>query len=145
AAKNHFEIGIPGGASWILTHTADGEIPGLDEVPPEDRPYVPTVFFAFRIMVGIGLLFLFAGFAGAIPAWRGRLLDSTKLLCTFAFMTPLGFIAVLAGWWVTEVGRQPWTVHGLMRTRDSVSAITGGEVGMSLGVFVLLYTLLFGA
>ena len=60
-------------------------------------------------------------------------------------MTPLGFIAVLAGWWVTEVGRQPWTVHGLMRTRDSVSAITGGEVGMSLGVFVLLYTLLFGA
>ncbi len=145
AAKNHFEIGIPGGASWILTHTADGEIPGLDEVPPEDRPYVPTVFFAFRIMVGIGLLFLFAGFAGAIQAWRGRLLDSTKLLCTFAFMTPLGFIAVLAGWWVTEVGRQPWTVHGLMRTRDSVSAITGGEVGMSLGVFVLLYTLLFGA
>ncbi|HEX7029181.1 MAG TPA: cytochrome ubiquinol oxidase subunit I [Gammaproteobacteria bacterium] len=145
AATNHFEIGIPNAASWILTHTADGEIPGLDEVPPEDRPYVPIVFWAFRIMVGIGLLFLFAGWTGAIQAWRGKLLDSPKLLRLFAFMTPLGFIAVLSGWWVTEVGRQPWTVYGLMRTEDSVSAITGGEVGMSFGVFILLYSLLFAA
>lgn len=145
AAKNHFEIGIPDGASWILTHTADGEIPGLDEVPAEDRPYVPIVFWAFRIMVGIGLLFLASGIAGAVQSLRGRLLDSTKLLRLYALMTPLGFIAVLAGWWVTEIGRQPWTVYGIMRTRDSVSAITGGEVGMSFSVFILLYTLLFGA
>lgn len=145
AAMNHYEIGIPDGASWILTHAPDGEIPGLDEVPPEDRPYVPIVFWAFRIMVGIGFLFLFAGIAGATAAWRGRLLESPKLLRLFAFMTPLGFVAVLSGWWVTEVGRQPWTVYGLMRTRDSVSAITGGEVGTSFGVFILLYTLLFSA
>ncbi|MBW3567182.1 MAG: cytochrome ubiquinol oxidase subunit I [Proteobacteria bacterium] len=144
-ATNHFEVGIPDAASWILTHTAEGEIPGLNEVPPEDRPYVPIVFWAFRFMVGIGFLFLFTGIAGATQAWRGRLLESTRLLKLFAFMTPLGFVAVLCGWWVTEVGRQPWTVQGLMRTRDSVSAITGGEVAMSLGVFVLLYTLLFGA
>lgn len=145
AATNHFEIGIPDGASWILTHAPDGEIPGLIEVPPQDRPYVPIVFWAFRFMVGIGFLFLFAGIAGATSAWRGKLLDSPKLLKLFAFMTPLGFIAVLSGWWVTEVGRQPWTVYGLMRTKDSVSAITGGEVGMSFSVFILLYTLLFSA
>src|SRR5690606_33107387 len=101
----------------------DGEIPGLDEVPPQDRPYVPIVFWAFRIMVGIGLLFLFAGLTGAVQAWRGRLLASRRLLTLFGLMTPLGFIAVLAGWWVTEIGRQPWTVQGLMRIRDSVSAI----------------------
>lgn len=145
AETNHYEIGIPDGASWILTHAPEGEIPGLTEVPPEHRPYVPIVFWAFRIMVGIGFLFLFAGIAGATSAWRGKLLESTKLLKLFAFMTPLGFVAVLSGWWVTEVGRQPWTVQGLMRTKDSVSAITGGEVGMSFTVFILLYSLLFGA
>lgn len=144
-ATNHLEVGIPGAASWILTHTAEGEIPGINEVPPEDRPYVPIVFWGFRIMVGIGLLFLFAGIAGAVQAWRGRLLDSPKLLRLYALMTPLGFVAVLSGWWVTEVGRQPWTVHGMLRTRDSVSAITGGEVGMSFAVFILLYGLLFAA
>lgn len=144
-ATNHYEIGIPDGASWILTHTADGEIPGLTEVPPEDRPYVPVVFWGFRIMVGIGLLFLVSSWAGAFQALRGRLLESPRLLRLYGLMTPLGFVAVLAGWWVTEVGRQPWIVQGMMRTKESVSDITGGEVGMSLAVFVLLYTLLFGA
>lgn len=145
AAMNHFEIGIPDAASWILTHTAEGEIPGLNEVPPEDRPYVPVVFWAFRIMVGIGLLMLVLGWSGAVQHWRGRLVESRLLLRALALATPLGFIAVLAGWWVTEVGRQPWIVYGLMRTSESVSDITGGEVAMSFGVFIVLYSALLGA
>lgn len=144
-ATNHYEFGIPDAASWILTHTSEGEIPGLTEVPPKDRPRVAVVFWSFRIMVGIGLFFLALGWSGAVQLWRGKLLDSPRLLHAFAFATPLGFVAVLAGWWTTEVGRQPWTVYGLMRTDDSVSPITGGEVTMSFSIFVLLYTALFTA
>jgi cytochrome bd ubiquinol oxidase subunit I len=145
AEMNRFEIGIPDAASWILTHSPDGEVPGLTEVPPEDRPPVAVVFWSFRIMVGLGLLFLFIGWAGAIQLWRQKLLESRKLLKLCAAATPTGFVAVLAGWWTTEVGRQPWTVQGLFRTSDSVSAITGGEVAMSFSVFILLYSLLFAA
>src|SRR5690606_23619773 len=101
------------------------------------------VFWAFRIMVGIGLIMLVLGWSGAVQEWRGRLLDSRRLLRALSLATPIGFVAVLAGWWVTEVGRQPWIVHGLMRTGDSVSEITGGEVTMSFSVFVVLYSALF--
>lgn len=145
AERNHFELGIPKGASVILEHDPDGIVPGLKEVPPGDRPNVALVFWSFRVMVGIGLLFLVLGFIGSWKAWRRTLLASRRTLQAFSLATPLGFVAVLAGWWVTETGRQPWLVHGLFRTADGASDLPAGDILFSLGLFVLLYSLLFAA
>lgn len=142
---NHFEIGIPKGASYILKHDPDATILGLKEVPPADRPNVPLVFWSFRIMVGIGLLLLLLGFTGSWFAWRRKLEDSPRLLKALAWSTPLGFVAVLTGWWVTETGRQPWLVQGLYRTADGASVLPAGEVLASLLIFIVLYAALFAA
>ena len=145
AATNHFEIGIPKGASLVLEHDPDATVRGLKEVPPEDRPHMFTVFWSFRVMVGIGLWLLVLGLVGAWKTWRGNIEGSPLLLKAFAITTPLGFVAVLAGWWVTETGRQPWLVQGLYRTVDGASVLPAGSVLFSLSLFVVLYTLLFGA
>lgn len=146
AQKNHLEIGIPKGASLILTHSLDGVVPGLKEAAPEDQPPVGIVFWSFRVMVGIGVLFLVLGFWGAFARWRGTLHDSRWLHRYAALLTPAGFVATLAGWFVTEVGRQPWTVYGLVRTSDSISpSVTGEAVATSLTIFLIVYGGLFGA
>src|SRR5262249_26085469 len=124
---NHFAIDVPYLGSLILTHSFNGEIKGLKEWAPEDRPPAIFPFFAFRIMVGIGLLML----ALVVVSWwlrvRDKLFDSPWFLVACIIMGPLGFVAVLAGWTTTEVGRQPWTVYGLLRTADSVPVtLTGG-------------------
>ena len=143
AEKNHFEIGIPKLASLILTHDMDGELMGLKAVPANERPNVAVVFFSFRIMVGIGLLMILVAVAGAYLRWRGTLYHSRGFLTLCSYLAPSGIIAVLAGWYVVEVGRQPWLVQGLVRTIDVVSPLPPERVLLSLTLFVITYSLLF--
>jgi len=140
-----YEISIPHLGALVLTHTWNGSIKGLADFPREDRPYSPVVFFAFRIMVGLGLLMAAAGIAGLVQRVRGRLYDTRWLLRTMVVMAPAGFIALLAGWTVTEVGRQPFTVYGLLRTADSVSPIDLPGVATSIAAFAVVYFIVFGA
>jgi cytochrome d ubiquinol oxidase subunit I len=145
AEKNHFEIAIPALGSLYLTHSVDGVVKGLKEWAPEDRPPVAIVYFAFRIMVGIGLLMLFTTYLGLWLWKRGTLFDSPRYLRLCTLVAPAGFIAVLAGWTTTEVGRQPWVVYGLMRTRDAVSpSLTVSDVAVSLAAYMLAYLFIFG-
>lgn len=139
-----YAVSIPSGASVILTHRADGEIKGLKEWAPEDRPPVAIVFWSFRVMVGIGLMMMLTGFAGVYLYWRGRLYDSRPFHILSAAMMPSGFIAVLAGWFVTEVGRQPYTVYGVMRTSDSASPVLPEYIAISLMIFIVAYIFIFG-
>ncbi|WP_094711317.1 cytochrome ubiquinol oxidase subunit I [Hahella sp. CCB-MM4] len=143
-ATNHYEVVLPNVASLVLTHEADGEIQGLDAVPADERPPVAVVFYGFRLMVGLGLLMLALGALGAYARWKGRLYDHPLLLRFSVAMIPAGVIATLAGWYVVEVGRQPWLVQGLVRTMDVVSPLPAEQVATSLALFVVVYTLLFG-
>ncbi|HVJ76519.1 MAG TPA: cytochrome ubiquinol oxidase subunit I [Hyphomicrobium sp.] len=143
AEKNHFEIGIPHLASLIITHRMDGLFKGLKDFKAEDRPPLIPVFFAFRAMVGIGLLMIAIGFVGAFLWWRRKLFDSTWFLRPLTYAWPLGFIAIIAGWWVTETGRQPYLVYGVLRTLDGVSPVAFGAVLTTLILFVLIYTSVF--
>ncbi len=146
AERNHFEIAVPKLGSLILTHDTEGIVRGLKEWPESDRPYVPFVFWAFRIMVGIGLIMLTVAAASLWLRWRGRLYDSKLFLRLCTWCLPLGFVAVIAGWIVTETGRQPWTVYGLLRTADSVSpSLTGNSVLASLLVYFAAYAVIFTA
>lgn len=146
AQRNRAEIGIPGAGSLILRHHVDGVVPGLRDWKPEDRPPVAVPFFAFRVMVGVGLLMLAVVVAGLVQWKRGRLATSRRFHLACMAASPLGFVAVLAGWITTEVGRQPWVVYGLMRTRDAVTPhLAPSDVGVSLAVYVVAYVLMFGA
>jgi len=141
--RNDFEIAIPGLASFIITHSTTGLFKGLKDFKPEDRPPVKPVFFAFRVMVGIGVVMIGIGLVGAWLWWRKRLFATRWYLTTVQYSWPLGFIAILAGWWVTETGRQPWVATGILRTVDAVSPVTFGAVLTSLILFVIVYTLVF--
>ena len=143
AEKNLFEISIPKAASLLITHEMDGEIPGLNEVDAKDRPPVPVVFFAFRIMLALGGLMLLLGLAGLYARKKGTLYESKPLLILSVAMIPAGVIATLAGWYVVEVGRQPWLVQGLVRTVDVVSDLPASMVAFTLALFVVVYTTLF--
>lgn len=148
AERNDYAVEIPRLASLILTHSLDGTLPPLTSVPADERPPVAPVFFAFRIMVGIGLAMLALVLASAWLWKRGRLFDPTRarwVLRGWRAMTLSGFVAILAGWYVTEIGRQPYTVYGLLRTADSNSAVSGESVAFSLAVFALVYVCVFGA
>jgi cytochrome d ubiquinol oxidase subunit I len=143
-AKNHFEVGIPSGASLILKHSAEGVVQGLDQVSPADRPNVPVVFFSFRMMVGLGSAMVLAAWLG-LWFMRKQRTPPDWFLRALVWMGPAGFIATLAGWWVAEVGRQPWVVTGYMRTSDAISILPAQQVMVSLMAFVLLYGSLFVA
>lgn len=146
AEKMDYTIGVPGMASLILTHDWKGEIKGLSEWPKDERPPVLPVFLAFRVMVGLGILMVAIGVASAVQHFRRRLFTSRWLHFWWMAMMPSGFIALLAGWFVTEIGRQPWTAYGVLRTAHSVSpAILGPQVAWSLLAFVVIYTFVFGA
>jgi cytochrome d ubiquinol oxidase subunit I len=146
AETNRFALELPLAGSLILTHDIDGEVPGLKDFPREDRPPVAIVFFAFRIMVGIGLLLLALVIVGQWLRYRGRLYKHTLYLRACIAAAPLGFIAVLAGWTITEVGRQPWTVYGLLRTADSVTpSLSGFDVLLSLTGYMIAYLVIFPA
>jgi len=140
--RNDYAIEIPRGASLILAHDPDAEIQGLDAFAPDTPPVAP-VFFAFRVMVGMGLLMLILSWYGA---WRLRKPSLPRaLLWCFAAFTFSGWVAVLAGWLVTEIGRQPWLVTGVLRTADALGAASGAEVGASLAGYALIYTLLLAS
>ncbi|HEY4266151.1 MAG TPA: cytochrome ubiquinol oxidase subunit I, partial [Micropepsaceae bacterium] len=143
--RNAFALAIPELGSLILTHRSDGVVQGLKSVAPGDRPYVPLVFFAFRIMVGIGFLLIAIAGTGLWLRWRGRLYDSAWFSFLCAFSSPLGFIAILSGWTVTETGRQPWTVYGQLRTTDAASPVAAGAVATSLVLFIIVYCVLLVA
>jgi cytochrome d ubiquinol oxidase subunit I len=145
AETNHFEIAVPRLGSLILTHEWDGEIKGLKSFPLENRPNPIIPFFAFRIMVGIGMIMIAVGLVGSVLWITGRLYTSEWFLRTLVWVSPLGFLAVLAGWFTAEVGRQPWVVYDVLRTADAVSPIPGGSVLVSILLFVLVYGVVFGA
>ena len=143
---NHLEIAIPKLGSLILTHSLDGEIRGLTSVPPEDRPPVGIVFWSFRIMVALGVLFIVVSLAAAWKLWRGRLEQSPGLLRILTWMIPLPFVAVLAGWFVTEVGRQPWLIQDVLRLSEGVTpSLTGGMVLLTLIGYISVYVVVFAA
>jgi cytochrome bd ubiquinol oxidase subunit I len=112
-------------------------------VPPQDRPPVVPVFFAFRIMAGIGLLMIAAGWLGLLLWWRGRLFDTRWYLWIVARGWWVGFVAVICGWIVTETGRQPWIAYGIMRTADAISPVSVASVAVSLALFVIVYGIVF--
>jgi cytochrome d ubiquinol oxidase subunit I len=143
AQANRFELAIPHGASLVLTHDPNGLFPGLTSVPAADRPPVAPSFFAFRIMAGIGLLMIAAGLVGAWLWWRGRLFECRWYLWLAAQGWWLGFVAVIAGWTVTESGRQPWIAHGILRTADAASPVGAGSIATTLALFVLVYGVVF--
>ncbi|MEM9744582.1 MAG: cytochrome ubiquinol oxidase subunit I [Pseudomonadota bacterium] len=138
--ENHFEIGIPYGASLILTHEADGEIRGLNEFDGKHPPVAP-IFYGFRIMVATGLLMLLISWIG-VWAIRRQQTDAPWLLRCFVGMTFSGWLATLAGWYVTEIGRQPFLVTGVLATTDAVTAQPAGNVAVSLTAYLLLYAAL---
>jgi cytochrome bd ubiquinol oxidase subunit I len=144
AETNHYEIAIPKIGSWVLTHAFDGVVPGLKEVPPDERPPVWPVFFSFRIMVGIGFAMLGVGLWSLYLRWKGTLFTNRLFLTAAMIMTPSGFGAVLFGWFTAEIGRQPWVVYGHLRTADAVSPVAAGAVTASLLTFIVVYAFVFG-
>lgn len=146
AERNDFEIAVPYLGSIILTHSLTAPIPALKEFAPRDRPPVLPIFIAFRIMVGIGFLFIALAFAGGFLWLRGKLNENARAyLYALRWCWPLGFIAVIAGWTVTEVGRQPWVAQGILRTADAASPIPAGSVAAFTTLFILVYSIVFGA
>lgn len=144
AETTRYALEIPELGSLILTHKWAGHIPGLKDFAPEDRPNSTVVFFTFRAMVGLGMLMVLLGVWGLWLRWRGTLYDS-KLFLRFAVaMGPSGLLAILAGWLTTEIGRQPWVVYGVMRTRDAVSNHSALALTVTLGVFIVMYFIVFG-
>ena len=137
-------IEIPRLSSLILKHDLDAPLAGLDSVPPENRPPVKVVFWTFRVMVGLGFLMLALGAFSLLARWAGRLYEWRSLHRFALLMGPSGFIAVIAGWMTTEVGRQPFTVYGLMRTAESASPLAAPAVGASLIAFIGVYFTVFG-
>ena len=140
-----YAIEIPKLSSLILKHDLDAPMAGLDTVPEDKQPSVAVLFWSFRIMVGLGFAMLGLGAWSLWLRWRGSLYDTPWLQRAALVMSPMGFVAVLAGWVTTEVGRQPYTVYGLLTTAESVSPIDAPAVGTSLIVFVVVYFILFGA
>jgi cytochrome d ubiquinol oxidase subunit I len=145
AGANAYEIGIPRLGSLITEHSMDKPVKGLLEFAPEDRPHAAVVFWTFRVMVGLGFLMLAVGVAAVVLAVRRRLYDSRWFLRLLTLTLPMGFIAILAGWYTAEVGRQPYVVYGLLRTVDAVSPVAASDVALSLVLFALVYLSVFGA
>jgi cytochrome bd ubiquinol oxidase subunit I len=143
AERNDYALSIPHGAALIVTHEWDGHFEGLKQFPPEDRPPVVPVFFAFRIMVAIGFALLGLVLWGAYLWYRRKLSTDRLFLNVAALSWPLGFLAIISGWMVTEIGRQPWIATGILRTAEAASPVTGGEVAISLALFVLVYGIVF--
>jgi cytochrome d ubiquinol oxidase subunit I len=141
----HAQLAIPHAGSLILKHDPNAPMDGLDKVTPADRPPVSILFWSFRIMVGLGVAMLLLGLFAGVERLRGKLWES-KLLHMFAIaMGPMGFVAVLAGWVTTEVGRQPWTVYGLLRTEHSAGPVEAPAIALSLAAFAVVYFIVFAA
>lgn len=141
--ENLFEVAIPDGASLILRHTPDGVVPGLNDYVGNHPPVLP-LFWGFRIMVGVGVLMLAVSWTASFWLWRRHTLPKPLAL----LMVPMafsGWVATLAGWYVTEIGRQPWLVTGILKTADAVGPVAGSHVALTLTVYLLLYAFLLVA
>ena len=142
--RMRYAVEVPALGSLLLTHSMDGTIPGLTSFPPDQRPPVAAPFFGFRIMVGIAVVMLGIAVAGQMLRRGGRVYQAKWFLRLCQGTAPLGFVAVIAGWTTTEVGRQPWTVYGLLRTAHSVTpSLTGVDVAISLTLYILVYAIMF--
>jgi cytochrome d ubiquinol oxidase subunit I len=144
AERNLLALQVPKLGSFIASGTWDAREVGLDTFPPQDRPPVVIPFFAFRIMVGMGLIMLAVSWLGILLLWRGRL-ESARWFLWAAFLSfPSGFIAVLCGWFTAEVGRQPWAVYGLLRTQDAITpSLTAGQALFSLIAYIAVYIVIY--
>ncbi|NGN97241.1 cytochrome ubiquinol oxidase subunit I [Grimontia sp. S25] len=140
--SNDLEVGIPKLASLILTHDLNGELVGLNDF--EDHPPVSPLFYGFRIMVGVGVMMLLVAGYGAFKILKKRELPKPYLY-TLVAMTFSGWVATLAGWYVTEIGRQPWLVNGVLRTSDAVTTVSSGNVMLSLLMYLVVYAVLLVA
>jgi len=145
AGETRYAVAIPHLGSVVLTHSWDGEVKGLKDWPRADWPNVVILFFGFRIMVGLGVAMIGLGLWSLWHRWRGTLFTARWLQRAAVLMGPAGFVALLAGWFVTEAGRQPYTVYGLLRTADSVSPLGAPAVASSVAAFVIVYFAVFGA
>jgi cytochrome d ubiquinol oxidase subunit I len=144
--RNLMELAVPELGSLILTHEWNGEVKGLKDWPRDERPPVAIPFFGFRLMVGLGLVMIAIGVIGLLLRIAGRLYTTNWFLRLCTLCMPIGFLAVLAGWFVTEVGRQPWVVYGVIRTAQAASpAISWQTVLFSLALFIIVYVVIFGA
>ena len=143
ARTNHYEVAIPDGGSLILRHSADGVVPGLNDYVGNHPPVLP-LFWSFRIMVGTGLLMLAVSWTAAYFLWRRKVLPKPLAL----LMVPMalsGWVATLAGWYTTEIGRQPWLVSGVLKTAEALGPVPGGHVALTLAIYLLLYVVLLAA
>lgn len=145
AETTRWKIEIPRAGSLLLTHSWDGEIPALKDFAPEDRPNSTIVFWTFRVMVSLGVLMIVLAFIGLWLRRGGRVYTSRAFLRFALWMAPSGLLAMLAGWFTTEIGRQPWIVQGLMRTAEAASPLDVQQVGISLTLFAVVYFAVFGA
>jgi cytochrome bd ubiquinol oxidase subunit I len=143
ARTNHYALELPGVASLILTHDPDGIVQGIDRFP-DSHPPVAALFWAFRIMVGIGVLMLAVSWMAALHLKRRGDL-SPQLSRILVAMTFAGWVGVLSGWYTTEIGRQPWLVAGVLRTKDAVTSVPAGSIGTTLVLYLLLYVVLIVA
>ncbi|TFH88451.1 cytochrome ubiquinol oxidase subunit I [Billgrantia azerbaijanica] len=142
--ETRFKLEIPALGSLLLMHGLDEQVPALKEFAPEDRPNATLVFWSFRLMVGLGGLMIILGFLGCYLRWKGRVYDSRPFLRFALWMGPAGLVALLAGWFTTEVGRQPWVVYGLLRTQEAASSHGVMHLSLSLTLFVVVYLAVFG-
>jgi cytochrome bd ubiquinol oxidase subunit I len=144
AEATRYALAIPSVGSLILTHSWQGRIPGLKDFAPQDRPNSTVVFWTFRLMVALCFLMVLLGIWAACARWRNTIYRSRPLLYFAVLMGPTGLVAILAGWLTTEIGRQPWVVYGVMRTKDAVSNHSALELSTMLIVFVVIYVIVFG-
>jgi cytochrome bd ubiquinol oxidase subunit I len=142
--KNHFALEIPLLGSLILRHSLTEQIPALKDFPAADRPNATIVFWTFRVMVGLGLLMILLAATSLWLRFKNKLYNSPPFQKFSIAMGPAGVVAILAGWYTTEIGRQPWVVYGVLRTADAVTPHTTGEMALTLGLFVVIYITLFG-
>lgn len=146
AQENHLEIGIPGLASYILKHEWHGVLPGMDQAPPAEQPPVAVVFWAFRVMVGLGVVMLAFALWSLWLRFRRRLFEARAFLRGMTWMIPVPFVAVIAGWFTTEIGRAPWLVYGRMTQSEGLTpALTGGMALFTLIGYILVYAVVFAA
>jgi len=143
--RNRFELAIPRLGSLIDEHSWTRPVRGLKEFAPLDRPPVALVFWSFRVMVSLGLAMIAVAVAAFVLWWRGRLFDHRAFLRLLVAMSPSGFVALLAGWYTAEIGRQPYVVYGLLRTADALAPVTVSAVTASLALFVVVYVAVFGS
>jgi cytochrome d ubiquinol oxidase subunit I len=141
--RNEMEIAIPRLGSLVLTHEWNGRFKGLRDFPRDERPPVAPVFFAFRLMVALGLAMIALGVFGVWLLWRGKMEQARWYLRLLSACWPVGFVALISGWIVTEVGRQPWIAYGVLRTADAASPVGAPQVLLSLVLFFVVYCVVF--